>query len=418
MLNSTNGTQHGAHCEGTDNDVDAWWILGICISLGASLFNTCALVLQKYAHIENEKLPEDQRFKEFAPSMLCHPVWLMGWLMIVLGGIPTDIVAAALVPSSVLSPLSGFTIVMTQVVSPFMLGEHVTWKDIFASWVILLGCALTSIFGDHCSAQYTLDELGDYATRPYFIMAEMLVPIIYLGGGILVYRWWDHREYVGATFMVMAGLTGSQQVLLFKALGEQLELVFNGDTRVFEMWQFYVLVPTVIVVAIGQLSLMNNGLKRWDAVKALPLYNVCLITFGASFGGIFYEDYKTLTVLGYIMWPVGVVVILAGISCLVREPERAESTPLGEKAESDADCLHTEPGCFGYEEEEQDDEVPIEVSSVSPHASDYGSKLHQADVQMTDLSSVNRGQGGNVDKTAEALTPQNTDPDEPETPFT
>ena len=56
-------------------------------------------MIQKYAHIENEKLPEDQRFKEFAPSMLCHPVWLMGWLMIVLGGIPTDIVAAALVSS-------------------------------------------------------------------------------------------------------------------------------------------------------------------------------------------------------------------------------------------------------------------------------------------------------------------------------
>merc|ERR1711865_865725 len=140
----TNSTAPVDSCAGgADGGPDAKWIFGVCVCLLGSLFNTLGFVLQKWAHNWNMELPEDEKWQEFS-GLLCHPLWWLGMVFIVVCGIPTDVVAFALLPQSVIAPLSGFTIVCTQVVSPCLLGERVTWSDIGSAWTILLGCTLTT----------------------------------------------------------------------------------------------------------------------------------------------------------------------------------------------------------------------------------------------------------------------------------
>merc|ERR1711988_2021008 len=59
-----------------------------------------------------------------------------------------------------------------------------------------------------------------------------------------------------------------------------------------------------------------GGLAISTAVKYLPVYNAGLIVFSTLYGMLYYQEYKDLTVVSGVLFPVGCIVVLLGVLLL------------------------------------------------------------------------------------------------------
>ena len=175
-VNMTNIT--GVECGG-DSGADPRWIAAIGFSCVASCGAATGLVMQKLAHNNQQALPEEEKAWE-SNGFIASPLWVCGMVVLVFVPLPFDLVALTLGalscvherrlrhpltplrslsdclpypsgPQSLIMPLAGVTVVMVQILAPWILGEMVTMLDWCATGLIFVGCAGCATFGSHCN---------------------------------------------------------------------------------------------------------------------------------------------------------------------------------------------------------------------------------------------------------------------------
>ena len=65
-----------------------------------------------------------------------------------------------------------------------------------------------------------------------------------------------------------------------------------------------------------QLKTLNEGLRAFDAVEIVPMYQASIVCVGVSWGWTFYQENKELDRFAEIMFAVGCSVSVLGISLL------------------------------------------------------------------------------------------------------
>lgn len=315
----------GSDC-GDDSTAFGLVLLGMGLAVLASVGSTFGLILQKLAQLQNDALPPEEQYTKTG-SLICSPTWIFGLVLLVAVPFPLDLVAFSLAPQSLVVPLTGVTLILNQVIAPFILKEKVTCIDWMATAVITVGIVFTTAFGSHCSYEYTVDQMIDFFDPLAFQIAESFFLVS------MIFCWWwvtwgaksccseakvdQHRSLA---YGYMSGAVGGQQQIFLKATGELLETSVNGKGE-WDRWESWALTLTCVALAVGQIQLLNKGLGLWTAVKYLPVYNVCLILCSTTYGSIFYQEYKGLDTLGYIMFPIGVTIVVAGSLVLTLKNE-------------------------------------------------------------------------------------------------
>jgi uncharacterized membrane protein len=69
-------------------------------------------------------------------------------------GSAADFVALSFAPQSLVAPLGALTMVSNVIFAPLILREHVTTKDLIATFIILSGSVLAVAFGAHVEYSY------------------------------------------------------------------------------------------------------------------------------------------------------------------------------------------------------------------------------------------------------------------------
>ena len=86
-------------------------------------------------------------------------------------------------------------------------------------------------------------------------------------------------------FAFLSGAFGGFQNIVFKATGE---LVFKkhdeGSTNPWSTIHPYYHIALIALLATSQIANVNLGLKEYDAVLFLPLYNACFLVLSALHG--------------------------------------------------------------------------------------------------------------------------------------
>jgi hypothetical protein len=136
--NSTKGPELPAgKCpekEGEKDDSGSYlWLVGVLISIGASVCGNLGQNIQKYAQNKN---PE----KEYVQL----PSWWMGLLLVVAGALG-DVAALMLAPQSIVMPVGSFTLAANIVLANRFFGEKLSRKDLFGTFLIVLGATNVAI---------------------------------------------------------------------------------------------------------------------------------------------------------------------------------------------------------------------------------------------------------------------------------
>lgn len=65
----------------------------------------------------------------------------------------------------------------------------------------------------------------------------------------------------------------------------------------YKYFPSYIIGGFALLVILGQLFPLNKGLKYYDALLMLPLYQGSFIIIGSVSGILFFEEYKKLEVI-------------------------------------------------------------------------------------------------------------------------
>ena len=319
------------------------WLAGVAASVGASISTATGLIVQKAAQTRHQALPEDMR-----PPMLfgfiMAPLWVMGFLLLVLVPLPFNLMAVTWAAASLVAPLASVTLVINQILAPCTLGETLTRTDVLATAVIVVGVVMATVFGSHCESSYEPEDLlGLYAKIPFLVVAAVIISAMIvsyvsvtkwrasLGDNITteqLHKMGMAPNSVCVSYAFLAGSMGALMQIVFKGIGE---LVGAGA---FGHWALWVFIPIMVVMATGQMAFLNQGMAVCNAVMFFPCYNACLIVMMTISGMIYYEEYMQLDgVKGWSFFVAGVLMVILGVLLLTRKsssdgPHNSQVAPL------------------------------------------------------------------------------------------
>jgi hypothetical protein len=157
------------------------WILGVIGALAGTFLSTLGLGFQKLTH---ERLKAEGKEIE---NYCHHPIWVLGISCLVIDAI-LDLWTFGLAPASLLAPLSSMGIVWNTVTSPCLLGEKITTRGMVGSLVIMAGSVCATIFSQHETPGYTLDDFGKRWSSAEVILYEVSCICVYVGSKYYLHR--------------------------------------------------------------------------------------------------------------------------------------------------------------------------------------------------------------------------------------
>ena len=147
----------------------------------------------------------------------------------------------------------------------------------------------------------------------------------------------------------MAGAFGGQSVLLAKSTVELLKNLITGtETGAFENFQPYVIIGSMAVCLFAQITTLNAGLERFNALIMVPVYQSFWIMFSVLGGMIYFEEYRDLNPTQTGLFVLGMVITYSGVIYLLRERTKDDEEEGsycsvaggdGEEGEGGEDCF-------------------------------------------------------------------------------
>lgn len=341
------------------------WALGLAFATIGCISSSIGLVLQKHSFIMKEDdYPLYTRWR-----------WWLGFLFLVITGGVLDAVALMFAPLSIISPTCGLTIAANSLFAWYFLAEKISKVEVVATAAVVAGTSLTSAFGSHESTEYDSAALMKLFEHWYIIVYYATILSI-LAASTVALRWQRCPPWLNSlAFACAAGLLGgNQQVFMKGAVVLIRESVRKGGSDQWLNPLPYILITLTIVIAIGQIVLLNMGLSRHPAVTYLPAYQSSLVVFGCTAGGVYFRDFWEFGVMAWVFFPLGIAIILVGLYVLT-----FMKTPLGTAKVGVADRkdAHDEErkGLMGSDDcgsddEEDDVEITPRPSSLEEDSED------------------------------------------------
>lgn len=295
------------------------WIAGFTISFVFSILNSVGINLQKYSLRRDSLFPAKQRRKS-----CLQPIWVLGFILIFLGSI-MDFVAFGLAPQTLLAPLAALSLVWNLLIAPVVHNETITRENLVATGVIIGGVTITVVFAGRSTPTYDLDDL-----LQMYMTQLMRVYILCVGSFLVIL--FGVKGYIESTgigekgmchivcYGGIAGTLGGQSVLLAKSTVELVKTAIWGeglDSDAFHHFQTYVIIIGMATCLLFQITTLNGGLKRFDALVIIPVYQSFWILTSVLGGIMYFEEYRNMSRLHMTMFTIGGGVTIFGIMCLL-----------------------------------------------------------------------------------------------------
>lgn len=319
----------------------------VCVII-SSLTTTFGLFFQKIA-LERSLL-YSENYEDVAA--VCDPaafkrktrlIWFAGFLCITLFSFVLDLYSMATLGQSLVVPLlASLEVAENQIFAPIVLKEKFDRvKDTLASVVVIIGALCTTLFGPGGPMNsswsvvevLTYDEqkaqFGELFSATTFLIFESIAVIICIICLILS-RVEACRMFRFLMVSYVAGFLGGQQNLFLKGVGTFMGVAFSGDGSVFADWLVYVFIVGMVGLASTQLAFLNYGLAKFPALLFVPAYTILYIVSGTLVGLLFYQEYKLMSTVGWIMFSIGIVFIGLAMVILSTKEVKDDVVPVEE----------------------------------------------------------------------------------------
>lgn len=288
--------------------------------MGVFVIVACSLLLSFGAavgvNIQKLSMNKDER-EGRNRSPLRQPLWCLGTAIVILDACG-DFVFIGMAPQSLLAPLGSLSLGWNIILAPiFHPKEKVTRGIIGATAVIYIGTITTVLFAADSTPTYDLPEIIRLAQNPAFIQ-------FFICSIVFEFCMFSHGSKNGfgiLHYCSLAGCFGGQCILFAKSSSELVKnTVINGT---YDDWTTsfvpYIFIVGMFFTVMTQMTFLNTGLAKFDALIVVPVFQSFWNAFSITGGLIFFQEYKYMERFNGVMYTVGIMITLIGVTSLVRQ---------------------------------------------------------------------------------------------------
>ena len=279
----------------------------LTLSFGAAI----GINLQKVSMTNEEKKSKKR------PSYL-QPLWCIGMAVLICDACG-DFVFIGLAPQSLLAPLGALSLGFNIILAPiFHKNEKVTRTIVIATGLIYAGTILTVLFAADSAPAMNLAKIVEFLHTKLFLGYALLCITLQCS---LFYHGYRQQAFQMVHYCGLAGSLGGDTILFAKSVSE---LAKNAlVTGQYDDWTSSAL-PYFFVLCMGgtlfcQVSMLNTGLSKFDALLVVPVYQSFWNAFGITGGLVFFQEYKLMAARDGFMYAIGIFITFLGVVFLVQE---------------------------------------------------------------------------------------------------
>jgi len=388
--------------------------VGLALSVTSTTFSNFGQNIQKYAFIKYSQITGSTG----QPNQYRLWRWWIGLGFVIFGAL-FDFAALKFAPQSVIMPAGAISLGINPLFASLWLGEKFTMADIRGTLLIVagaVGVACTyAVLGTVEDHEYTLKQLLALYTRPVmFLYALFILGMIrYLSrlmkrceklraiaikqdndddlgsrmelgatetGGLPLPgsgasdAYAEVQQWHPITYGALSGIFGAQSVLFAKSTVELVSTSITTANQFNDPFAFGVVVCMLLSIA-GQTHFLAEGLKHFDALIIVPVFQCFIITFSILGGATYFEELYGFSMEQWALFTVSVSTALYGVIVL------AKARPVPSVGVKPVGCA----------EEYGDNKRMVEMIGVASPASPPQTTNHALgtlDSAMTDLSTL------------------------------
>ena len=297
--------------------------LGVTLQLTSAFAAALAYVLQKAAHLENEKLDASLRVPLYKRWK-----WSLGLLFMVASA-GCAVVSAPMLDQSKQATLGAATIVFNGVLAWIILKDALTVLDAIAIITVVLGTAIAMATAEP-SASYIFSEtvklLEDGLVYAYLSiclpLATCTIYIVEKTAQVPREQWSPRqRGMMQIAPPLLGGWCNNQVLYCAKVV---TTVVFGDETEALKSFAFYVYVAIAACAVYGQVRWLNTGLEFFPASLIVPVFQVMIILGGAGAGIVYYHDMRYSGPDKMAAFGIGALVCAMGIVLLQIKARRQQ----------------------------------------------------------------------------------------------
>ncbi|KAL4402428.1 magnesium ion transmembrane transporter [Malassezia pachydermatis] len=207
--------------------MDVWVAVGI--GLIASFIQSLGLTLQRRSHLQNERLPAEERCSEWR-----RPLWVTGFVVFLGANISGTLFQIGSLPVVILAPLGAVSLLYNAFLARIMLNDLLSQHMLTGTCLIAAGAIAIGYFGTVPHAPRSLEDLIALYHRPAFVALALLFSLVFISLLTMAHltEWqltWQPPADVHKSFVRRRYRTGFRRFLTVPSLATVAEVSENSS---------------------------------------------------------------------------------------------------------------------------------------------------------------------------------------------
>ncbi|KAL4659805.1 magnesium transporter NIPA2-like isoform X2 [Arapaima gigas] len=299
----------------TRASVDKWsnynfWI-GLALAVLSAFLIGGSVILKKKALLRLAGKGET-RAGNGGHGYLKDWLWWSG-LLTMGAGEAANFAAYMFAPATVVTPLGALSVLISAVLSSYLLGESLNLLGKLGCVLSLLGSTIMVIHSPEEEEVTTLQQMAQKLLDPGFLVYASVLLILCL---VLIFYF---SPRVGQTnilvYISICSLLGAFTVSSVKGLGIAIRTFFT-DTSVVRQPLTWILLLSLVVSIITQVNYLNKSLDVFNTLLVYPIYYVFFTTVVLATSIILFKEWGSMSGVDIVGSICGFLVIILGVGML------------------------------------------------------------------------------------------------------
>ncbi|KAI0348185.1 DUF803-domain-containing protein [Trametopsis cervina] len=239
-------------------------VVGVCLAIGSGVLIGSSFVFKKKGLLQSQR---GQAAGE-GVAYLKSPMWWTGMIIMILGEL-CNFAAYAFVEAIIVTPMGALSVVISSLLSHFILGEKLSLFGWISCVQCLLGSSILALNGPEEQSVTTIIEFRHLFVTPWFLTYGGVVIAV----AIFLAVWVAPRYGQKSMLPWICSLIGGISVSCTQGLGACILTSIRGDNQ-FKNWFTYFLIVFVVITLLTEIYYLNVALALFNTAMVTPTYYV------------------------------------------------------------------------------------------------------------------------------------------------
>ncbi|KAG9491123.1 hypothetical protein GDO78_006472 [Eleutherodactylus coqui] len=229
------------------------------------------------------------------------------------GGEAANFAAYAFAPATIVTPLGGLSVLISAVMSSYLLGERLNLLGKLGCALSVLGSTVLIIHSPEEQEVTTVEEMTSKLKDPGFIVYISLLLICCLVLIFILSPRYGHQNIL--VFLAICSLLGAFTVSSVKGLGIAVKGLIIGLPVVKHPLP-WILIPILIVSVVTQVNYLNKSLDVFNTSLVFPIYYVFFTTVVITTSLILFKEWVSMSPSDGVGAVCAFLIIILGVFML------------------------------------------------------------------------------------------------------